>query len=82
MEKEKKTYTCQRCRHTWNFVDPGTEIPWKTIQAIPDDSPLRCTDRELERRMMQLIDEVRDVGDTIGGSFEGVQRIVALLDEV
>ena len=53
---------------------PGTEIPWKTIQAIPDDSPLRCTDRELERRMMQLIDEVHDVGDTIGGSFEVVAR--------
>ncbi len=35
MEKEKKTYTCQRCRHTWNFVE-------KTAGDVPENCP-KCS---------------------------------------
>lgn len=53
-------------------LPPGNSIPWEKIEALPDDSPLRCVDPELEKRMMAAIDEVHQAGDTIGGSFEVV----------
>ncbi|MDH3492064.1 MAG: chorismate synthase [Acidobacteriota bacterium] len=52
------------------------EIPihaeWDRIRAIPDDSPLRCVDRDLEASMMSLVDEATEKGDTLGGVFEVV----------
>ncbi len=51
---------------------PRTDVSWEEIQAIPEDSPLRCVDRELEARMVARIEEAMRTGDTLGGLFEVV----------
>ena len=54
------------------------ELKWEEIAAIPDDAPLRCADREAQARMIALVDEKRQAGDTLGGIFEVVaQGVVA-----
>jgi chorismate synthase len=53
-----------------------TELPWEMIAAIPADAPLRCADVESQARMIELIDEKRREGDTLGGIFEIVARNV------
>ncbi|MEJ7578827.1 MAG: chorismate synthase [Pyrinomonadaceae bacterium] len=50
------------------------EITWDEICHIADDAPLRCGDAEVERRMIELVDEARRAGDTLGGVFEVVAR--------
>ena len=50
------------------------ELEWEAIAAIPDDAPLRCADAEAQARMVELIDEKRRAGDTLGGIFEVVAR--------
>jgi chorismate synthase len=52
--------------------DKPLQLSWEEIAAIPEDSPLRCGDREAEGRMVELIDEARRAGDTLGGIFEVV----------
>jgi chorismate synthase len=47
---------------------------WEQIVSLPDDSPLRCVDSEVERRMIALIDATREAKDTLGGVFEVVAR--------
>lgn len=47
---------------------------WDEIAAIPDDSPLRCVDREAEQQMIALIDATKEAKDTLGGIFEVVAR--------
>ena len=54
--------------------DPPLELTWHEISGIADDAPLRCADHDAERRMMKLIDERREAGDTLGGIFEVVAR--------
>src|SRR5438270_8460344 len=54
--------------------DKPLELAWDTIAAIPDDAPLRCADTEAQARMVELIDEKRRAGDTLGGIFEVVAR--------
>ncbi|HEV7843170.1 MAG TPA: chorismate synthase [Pyrinomonadaceae bacterium] len=50
------------------------DLTWEEIAAIPVDSRLRCADLEAEARMIELIDEARRAGDTLGGIFEAVAR--------
>ncbi len=50
------------------------ELGWDAIAAIPDEAPLRCADAEAQARMVELIDETRRAGDTLGGVFEVVAR--------
>ena len=50
------------------------DLKWDDIAAIPDDAPLRCGDADAQARMVELIDERRREGDTLGGIFEGVAR--------
>jgi chorismate synthase len=50
------------------------ELKWDEIAAIPDDAPLRCGDAAAQARMVELIDERRREGDTLGGVFEVVAR--------
>lgn len=50
------------------------ELSWDAIAAIPLDAPLRCGDAEAQARMVELIDEKRREGDTLGGIFETVAR--------
>ncbi|HSG33743.1 MAG TPA: chorismate synthase, partial [Sphingomonadaceae bacterium] len=56
--------------------NPPIEVPWETIVAIPEDSPLRSADRDIERRMIARIDEAKKAGDSLGGIFEVVARNV------
>jgi chorismate synthase len=50
------------------------EASWDQIVSIPDDSLLRCVDKEAERRMVELIDAVKNAKDTLGGIFEVAAR--------
>jgi chorismate synthase len=50
------------------------ELTWEMIAAIPDDAPLRCADVEAQARMIELVDEKKREGDTLGGIFEVVAR--------
>jgi len=48
----------------------GTLVPFERAAALPEDSPLRCIDGDVERRMIEEIDRAREAGDTRGGAFE------------
>jgi chorismate synthase len=50
------------------------ELSWQDIAAIPEDAPLRCGDEAAQKKMIELIDEKREAGDTLGGLFEVVAR--------
>lgn len=50
------------------------ELTFEQIAAIPDDAPLRCADQETQQRMIELIDQKKSEGDTLGGIFEVVAR--------
>jgi chorismate synthase len=50
------------------------ELSWAQIAAIADDAPLHCADAEAEQRMIELIDQRRSEGDTLGGVFEVAAR--------
>src|SRR6266542_3915329 len=50
------------------------ELTWANIESIPDDAPLHCADVEAQQRMVELIDQKREAGDTLGGIFEVVSR--------
>ena len=54
--------------------DQPLQLTWDEVAAIPDDAPLRCADVQLQKRMVELIDEKREAGDTLGGIFEVVAR--------
>lgn len=40
------------------------------LNALVDASPVRCLDKETAKAMMQVIDEARAAGDSVGGAFE------------
>jgi chorismate synthase len=48
----------------------GTTVTFAQANGIPDDSPLRCVDTEIEKQMVAAIDRAREAGDTMGGAFE------------
>lgn len=48
------------------------ELTFDQIGSIPDDSPLRCADKDVEQNMIALIDQKKSEGDTLGGIFEVV----------
>jgi chorismate synthase len=50
------------------------ELAWEGIAAIPDDAPLRCADARAQAHMIELIDEKKREGDTLGGIFEVVAK--------
>ena len=50
------------------------ELSWTEISTIPDDAPMRCADAAVQQEMVQLIDNKREAGDTLGGIFEVVAR--------
>lgn len=54
--------------------DRPLELSWKEIAAIKEDAPLHCGDTEAEQRMIELIDQKREAGDTLGGIFEVIAR--------
>ena len=50
------------------------ELGWQEIASIPDDAPLHCADPNAQQQMIDLIDQKRSEGDTLGGIFEVVAR--------
>src|SRR5437588_5152630 len=54
--------------------DKPLELTFGQIAAIPEDAPLHCADNETQRRMIDLIDQKKSEGDTLGGIFEVVAR--------
>lgn len=52
------------------------ELTFDQIAAIPDDSPLNCADANAQQKMIELIDQKKSEGDTLGGIFEIVARRV------
>ncbi len=54
--------------------DKPLELTFDQIAAIPNDAPLRCGDAEAQQRMVDLIDQKKSEGDTLGGIFEVVAR--------
>ncbi len=51
---------------------PGHEVPLVDITNIPPESALQVADRDLERQMVAIIDQVAADADTIGGAFQVV----------
>ena len=51
-------------------LPPDRVVTFGEAAALPDDSPLRCVDPDVERRMIDTIDAAREAGDTRGGAFE------------
>ena len=54
--------------------DTPLELTFEQISAIAEDAPLNCADANAQRRMMELIDQKKIEGDTVGGIFEVVAR--------
>ena len=50
------------------------ELTFDQITAIAEDAPLHCADNEIQQRMIELIDQKKSEGDTLGGIFEVVAR--------
>ena len=50
--------------------EKALELSWEAISAIREDAPLSCADEEAQQQMVQLIDQKRHEGDTLGGIFE------------
>jgi chorismate synthase len=49
-------------------------VTWDEIAALPSDSPLGCTDPEIEKRMIAEVDRARKEKDSVNGVFEVVVR--------
>ena len=68
--------------HVWAIgearLPSGSLIPFERAAALPPDSPLRCVDEDVERRMIAEIDSAREKGDTRGGAFEVIARNVPI----
>ena len=45
---------------------------YATLNNITDNSPLRCYDEKVEKKMIELIDSCKEKGDTVGGEIEVV----------
>jgi len=49
----------------------GTGAPtpgWRDLLGVDEESPLRAIDRDLEPRMVELVDEAKAKGETLGGA--------------
>ena len=58
------------------------EVPlqknWNEIAMIAENTLLNCADAEVEARMVNLVDEAKKNGDTLGGIFEVVAKNVVI----
>ena len=50
------------------------ELNWEQVKGISEEAPLRCADDEIQLQMVQVIDQAKEAGDTVGGIFEVVAR--------
>jgi len=51
-------------------VEMKSPLSLEEIEKSLETSPVRCPDKEVSEKMIQLIDEARERGDTLGGIFE------------
>jgi chorismate synthase len=51
-------------------VSDPLAITFDQARAIAADAPLHCADAAVEQQMIAQIDEAREAGDTMGGTFE------------
>jgi chorismate synthase len=54
------------------------EKSWDEISSISPGAPLNCADSDIEMQMVDLIDQAKESGDTLGGIFEVVARNVPI----
>lgn len=54
------------------------EKSWEEISSISTGAPLNCAEREVELQMIDLIDQAKEHGDTLGGIFEVVAHNVPI----
>lgn len=59
-----------------NVPEKPLEKSWDEISKISDEAPLRVADEEIQKQMMQHIDDAKANGDTLGGIFEVVAKNV------
>ena len=57
------------------LANPHT-VTFAQVASVPADSALRCTDPDVEARMVAAIDRAREAGDTLGGAFEVIAHHV------
>ena len=60
-----------------NIVDDtpvSNNMSLKELNDTVDASPVRCFDKAAEKKMMDVIDEARNNGDSVGGSFEVIAK--------
>ena len=60
-----------------NIVDTtivDNDMNLKELNDTVDTSPVRCLDKDAEKKMMNVIDEARNNGDSVGGSFEVIAK--------
>jgi chorismate synthase len=57
-------------------VSNPLDLTYEQVQSIGWDAPLHCADPEVERQMIAEIDNAREAGDTMGGSFEVIAHDV------
>jgi chorismate synthase len=60
-----------------NIVDNtpvSNDMGLKELNDTVDASPVRCFDKDAEKKMMDVIDEARNNGDSVGGSFEVIAK--------
>ena len=65
---------CSHVIQLGGIPETPLELSWQEIVAISEDAPLRCGDEPLQKKMIELIDQKREAGDTLGGLFEVVAR--------
>jgi chorismate synthase len=46
------------------------ELPFSELADLAEQSQVRCADAEAEKRMIQEIEQAKQAGDTVGGTFE------------
>jgi chorismate synthase len=52
--------------------------PYSVNMEAVEASPVRCPDPEASKRMVELIDEIGEAGDTVGGTFRVIARGVPI----
>ena len=60
-----------------NVVDNtavSNDMSLQELNDTVDASPVRCFDKDAEKKMMDIIDEARTNGDSVGGSFEVIAK--------
>ena len=53
-----------------SITDDSIIKNYKNLNKLIDQSPLRCYDKKIERKMIEQIDQCNKTGDTIGGKIE------------